>query len=78
VLLDVGVTADQTLGRRAVNLLRPEARGRLNGLFAACSLSAARLARQRRGWPGARAAVCGLGAAFAHLALASGWRGWHD
>src|SRR5262249_18340040 len=33
VLLDVGVTADQTLGRRVVNLLRPEARGRLNGLF---------------------------------------------
>jgi hypothetical protein len=33
VLLDVGVSADQTLGRRAVNLLRPEARGRLNGLF---------------------------------------------
>src|SRR5262249_18712827 len=31
--LDVGVTADQTLGRRAVALLRPEARGRLNGLY---------------------------------------------
>jgi predicted MFS family arabinose efflux permease len=33
VLVDIGVTGDQTLGRRAVNLLRPEARGRLNGLF---------------------------------------------
>jgi predicted MFS family arabinose efflux permease len=35
VLLDAGITADQTLGRRAVNLLRPEARGRINGLFVA-------------------------------------------
>ena len=30
VLLDIGVTGDQTLGRRAVNLLQPKARGRLN------------------------------------------------
>jgi predicted MFS family arabinose efflux permease len=33
VLLDIGVIGDQTLGRRAINLLRPEARGRVNGLF---------------------------------------------
>ncbi|WP_433692118.1 hypothetical protein [Herbaspirillum seropedicae] len=33
VVLDLGVIADQTLGRRAINLLRPEARGRMNGLF---------------------------------------------
>ena len=33
LMLDVGVVGDQTLGRRAVNLIRPEARGRLNGLF---------------------------------------------
>lgn len=33
VILDLGVIADQTLGRRAINLLRPEARGRMNGLF---------------------------------------------
>jgi predicted MFS family arabinose efflux permease len=33
ILLDVGVIADQTFGRRAINLLKPEARGRLNGLF---------------------------------------------
>lgn len=32
-LLDLGVAGDQTLGRRAINLLRPEARGRVNGLF---------------------------------------------
>jgi predicted MFS family arabinose efflux permease len=31
--LDLGVIADQTLGRRAVNLLQPAARGRLNGLY---------------------------------------------
>jgi predicted MFS family arabinose efflux permease len=35
VLLDVGVVGDQTLGRRAVNLLQPEARGRVNALFVA-------------------------------------------
>jgi predicted MFS family arabinose efflux permease len=33
VLLDLGVICDQTLGRRAINLIRPEARGRINGLF---------------------------------------------
>ena len=32
-MIDVGVTGDQTLGRRAINLLQPEARGRINGLF---------------------------------------------
>ena len=33
IVLDVGVVADQTLGRRAILLLRPDAAGRLNGLF---------------------------------------------
>jgi predicted MFS family arabinose efflux permease len=33
VLLDLGVIGDQALGRRAINLLNPQARGRLNGLF---------------------------------------------
>ncbi|MFK2918374.1 MFS transporter [Dyella koreensis] len=33
ILLDAGTIADQALGRRAVNLLRPEARGRINGLY---------------------------------------------
>ncbi|MBN3735585.1 MFS transporter, partial [Burkholderia sp. Tr-20390] len=32
-LLDAGVIVDQTIGRRAINLLNPAARGRLNGLF---------------------------------------------
>ena len=33
VVLDLGVIGDQTLGRRAVNLANPEARGRINGLY---------------------------------------------
>ena len=33
VILDMGVIADQALGRRSINLLRPELRGRLNGLY---------------------------------------------
>ncbi|WP_458144978.1 MFS transporter [Bradyrhizobium sp. UFLA05-109] len=33
VVLDLGVIGDQTLGRRAVNLVNPEARGRINGLY---------------------------------------------
>ncbi|SFS07183.1 Predicted arabinose efflux permease, MFS family [Dyella sp. OK004] len=33
ILLDAGTIADQALGRRAINLLRPEARGRVNGLY---------------------------------------------
>lgn len=33
VALDVGLAANHTLGRREINLVRPEARGRLNGLY---------------------------------------------
>lgn len=33
VLLDLGVVADQVLGRIAVNTVRPEARGRMNALY---------------------------------------------
>jgi predicted MFS family arabinose efflux permease len=72
VLLDVGVTNDQTLGRRAVNLLRPEARGRLNGLFVglffvggAIGSTAAALAWPLGGWT----AVCGVAALFGVIAL---------
>lgn len=32
-IVDLGVIGDQTLGRRLVNLLNPDARGRLNGLY---------------------------------------------
>jgi predicted MFS family arabinose efflux permease len=31
--LDAGIVADQTLGRRAINLINPASRGRLNALF---------------------------------------------
>ena len=67
LLLDVGTVGDQTLGRRAINLVRPEARGRLNGLFTgaffvggAAASSLAGLAWAYGGW----AATCALGAAL--------------
>lgn len=72
ILLDVGVTGDQTLGRRAINLLRPEARGRINGLFVglfflggAVGSAAAGLAWAWGGWM----AVSAIGAAFGLAAL---------
>lgn len=72
ILLDVGITADQTLGRRAVNLLRPEARGRINGLFVALFFigggvgsAAASLAWSYAGWT----AVCAVAAGFGMLGL---------
>jgi predicted MFS family arabinose efflux permease len=75
VLLDASVTGDQTLGRRAVNLLSPEARGRLNGLFVgifflggAIGSAVASLAWAQGGWP----AVCATGAAFGAVALVAG------
>ena len=77
--LDIGVIGEQTIGRRAINLLTPEARGRLNGLFVglffiggAIGAGGAGLAWSESGW----LAVCALGALFglaalvAHLALA--------
>lgn len=75
VLLDLGVIADQTLGRRAINLLRPEARGRLNGLFtglfflgAATGSGLSGIAWVQGGW----LAVCGVGVAFGLSALSLG------
>lgn len=72
ILLDVGITADQTLGRRAVNLLRPEARGRINGLFVALffigggvGATTASLAWSYGGWT----AVCAVAAGFGLLGL---------
>lgn len=72
ILLDIGVTADQTLGRRAVTLLQPEARGRLNGLFVglfflggALGSAAAGLAWALGGWP----LVSAIGAAIGITAL---------
>lgn len=72
ILLDVGITADQTLGRRAVNLLQPEARGRINGLFVALlfigggvGAATASLAWTYGGWT----AVCAVAASFGVLGL---------
>ena len=72
ILLDIGITADQTLGRRAINLLRPEARGRINGLFVALFFvgggvgsAAASLAWSYAGWT----AVCAVAAGFGILGL---------
>src|SRR5262249_15137046 len=76
VLLDVGVTGDQTLGRRAINLLRPEARGRVNGLFVglffiggAVGSALAGAAWTAGGW----LAVCIIGAGFGAAALLVDW-----
>ncbi|WGD49117.1 MFS transporter [Bradyrhizobium sp. CB1650] len=72
ILLDVGITTDQTLGRRAINLLRPEARGRINGLFVALffigggvGAAAASLAWTYGGWT----MVCAVAAGFGVLGL---------
>ena len=80
--LDAGVVTDQTLGRRAINLLDPAARGRLNGLFVgvffvggAAGASAAGAAWAWMGWSG----VCGVGRIFAGAAFLLGFMpGAHD
>ena len=78
VLLDIGVIGDQTLGRRVVNLLQPEARGRLNGLFVglffcggAAGSAIAGVAWAFGGWP----LICAIGAALAIAALLVDWIG---
>lgn len=72
ILLDIGAVGDQTLGRRVVNLVRPEARGRMNGLFVglfflggALGSAVAGLAWAAGGWP----VNCAAGAAFGVAAL---------
>ncbi|MCA8109205.1 MFS transporter [Burkholderia sp. BCCIQ04A] len=74
-LLDAGVIVDQTIGRRAINLLNPAARGRVNGLFVGLffiggALGAA-LAGSAWAW-GGWSAVCGVGFAFAGAAAGFG------
>jgi predicted MFS family arabinose efflux permease len=74
LLLDGGSIADQALGRRAINLLRPEARGRINGLFTGIfflgASAGALCAGPAWAW-GGWAAVCwgGLGFALAAALL---------
>ncbi|MFC5473425.1 MFS transporter [Paraherbaspirillum soli] len=72
--LDAGITGDQTLGRRAINMLPPELRGRLNGLFVgiffiggACGAAGAALAWVAGGW----SAVCLFAIGLAAVALAA-------
>ncbi|VVE68122.1 MFS transporter [Pandoraea pnomenusa] len=74
--LDAGVITDQTLGRRAINLINPLARGRLNALFVGiffiggafgAALSGAAWAWA--GWSG----VCMLALTLALLLLVCGW-----
>lgn len=72
ILLDIGFTGDQILGRRAVNLLQPEARGRINGLYVGLffigggiGAAAAGLAWTYGGW----GAVCLIAGSFGFIAL---------
>ncbi|WP_426701528.1 MFS transporter [Rhodanobacter sp. Col0626] len=73
LLLDIGTVGDQTLGRRAINVIRPEARGRLNGLFTgaffvggAGASALAGVAWAVGGWD----LTCALGVVFGVAALA--------
>src|SRR5262249_20115717 len=73
ILLGLGVIGDQTLGRRAVNLACPQARGRLNGLYTglffvggAAGSALAGIAWVEAGWT----LVCVIGVGFGTLALA--------
>ena len=77
VVLDIGITGDQTLGRRAINMLRPEARARLNALFVglfflggAAGSAVAGLAWAAGGWP----LICLIGAAIGLAAVIAGRR----
>jgi len=78
IVLDAGVAGDQTLGRRAVNLVRPEARGRMNGLFvglffvgSAAGSSLAGLAWMQGGWAAVSAAGVAVGLAMLVVYLAA-------
>lgn len=72
VLLDLGVVADQTLGRRAINLIRPEARGRLNGFYTGFFFLGGSMGSALGGvaWPcGGWSGVCSVGLGFGAAAL---------
>jgi predicted MFS family arabinose efflux permease len=76
IVLDLGVIGDQTLGRRAVNLTCPLARGRLNGLYTGLFFigGAGGSALAGTAWVGGGwTLVCaiGLGFGIASLVLAS-------
>lgn len=72
VLLDVGVTGDQTMGRRSINMLNPDARGRLNGLFVGLFFLGGAIGSMMAGfvWTwGGWTAVCLTGATFGMATL---------
>jgi len=77
IVIDAGAIGDQTLGRRAINMLDPAARSRLNGLFVGvffigggAGAVAAGSAWAIAGWSGVCAIALGLcGLAFAVDAL---------
>ena len=72
VAIDVGLTTDHTLGRRAINLVRPEARGRMNGLFVGLFFIGGAIGAVLSGvtWSnGGWWLTCLIGAAFALFAL---------
>jgi predicted MFS family arabinose efflux permease len=76
VLLDIGVIGDQTLGRRAVNLLQPKARGRINGLFVGIFFIGGAIGSLLAGFAwawGGWNAVCAVGAMFGVAALVVDW-----
>jgi len=76
VLLDIGVIGDQTLGRRAVNLLQPKARGRINGLFVGIFFIGGAIGSLLAGFAwawGGWNAVCAVGAVFGVAALVMDW-----
>jgi hypothetical protein len=87
VVLDAGTIGEQTLGRRAITLLRPEAVGRLNGLFTgvffvggALGSFVAELAFGRGGWSlvCAIAACFSVGALWANAMARSQMVAWHQ
>jgi predicted MFS family arabinose efflux permease len=68
LMLDLGVIADQTLGRRAINLMRNEARGRMNGLYTgiffiggATGAAAAGPLMSHLGWAGVSLGIAVMG-----------------
>ena len=73
VLVDAGAIGDQTFGRRAINMLDPDKRSRLNGLFVGVffvgggvGALAAGVAWALSGWAG----VCAICLVMAAMSLA--------
>ncbi|WP_198343922.1 MFS transporter [Burkholderia ubonensis] len=72
LVLDAGVIGDQTLGRRVINLLRPEIRGRVNGAFVGVFMVGGAIGSAISGWAWVEygwLGVCVLAALFGLLAL---------